>query len=80
MKYTVKQIFNNFGDKYLSIYKPNYEQKKIFNKITTCKTSEFGTRIYECDKCGHKIFAYNSCKDRHCQSCQNYKKELWIKK
>lgn len=80
MKHTTKQVFNKFGKDYLRMYQPNYEQRKAFNKISTCKTEEQGTRIYECSECGHKIFTYNSCKDRHCPHCQDYKKEVWISK
>ena len=78
MKYTIQQIFNQFSDEYLEKYSPSYEQKKVLNKILECRTKTLGTRIYQCDHCGKKVFAYNSCKDRHCPSCQNYKKEVWI--
>ena len=80
MNHAIRQAFNKFGDKYLTQYYPNYDQKKVFNRITVCKTEKLGTRIYECDKCGHRIFTYNSCKDRHCPTCQDYKKEVWIEK
>ena len=80
MKKTIQQVFNKFGSKYLDMYKPNYDQKKVYNQIITCKTDKLGTRIYKCEKCGHKIYTYNSCNNRHCPSCQDYKKEVWIEK
>jgi hypothetical protein len=78
MEYTIQQIFKNFGDKYLKKYTPSYEQRKAYNKILDCRTEKLGTRIYQCENCGKQVFTYNSCKDRHCPSCQNYKKEVWI--
>ena len=62
------------------MYNPNYDQKKVFNKIVSCKTEKLGTRIYECEKCGHAVLSYNSCNDRQCPNCQDYKKEVWIEK
>lgn len=78
MEYTVREVFREFSDKYLAKYKPSYEQRKVLNKILDCRTEKLGTRIYQCDKCGIKVFTYNSCKDRHCPSCLSYKKEVWI--
>ncbi len=78
MKYTIQQIFNQFSDEYLKKYTPSYEQRKVLNKILDCRTEKLGTRIYQCEDCGKKILTYNSCKDRHCPSCQSYKKEVWI--
>ena len=77
MEYTIREIFEEFGGKYLKKYKPSYEQKKVLNRILDCRTERLGTRIYQCDECGMKVFTYNSCKDRHCPSCLSYKKEVW---
>ena len=80
MNNVIGQIFTKFGDTYLTKYQPNYDQRKVFNKIISCKTEELGTRIYACESCGHKVFTYNSCRDRHCPNCQDYQKEVWINK
>lgn len=80
MKNIIRQIFIKFKDSYLDKYNPNYNQHKVFNKIISCKTEDLGTRIYECENCGHRVFTYNSCRDRHCPNCQDYQKEVWINK
>ena len=80
MKHTIQQVFVKFKDSYLDKYIPSKEQIKAMNNIINCRTEKLGTRIYQCEKCGKKIFAYESCKDRHCPNCQNYKKEKWINK
>jgi hypothetical protein len=32
----------------------------------------------QCDSCGFKRNAYNSCRDRHCPKCQSLAKEKWL--
>ena len=78
MEYTIREIFNKYGDKYLEKYKNSYQKLKVFNNIKTCKTKEQGIRIYRCSECGNKIYTYKACMDRHCPNCLDYKKELWI--
>ena len=80
MNYSVKDIFNKFGDKYIDMYDTSYHRLNIFNNINTCRTSRQGIRIYKCNCCGKKIYTYKSCMDRHCPTCLSYKKELWIEK
>ena len=78
MGFTIQQAFTKFKDSYLAKYNPSYEQLKAMNNIIVCRTEKLGTRIYKCETCGQMIFSYDSCKDRHCPNCQNYKKEKWI--
>lgn len=78
MKHTIQQVFTKFKDSYLEKYTPNYEQSKAMSNIINCRTERLGTRIYKCETCGKQVFTYDSCKDRHCPNCQNYKKEKWI--
>ena len=78
MSYTIQQVFTKFQRLYLKKYTPSYEQAKTMKNIINCRTERLGTRIYQCQSCGKKVFAYDSCKDRHCPNCQNYQKERWI--
>lgn len=80
MNYTVQMAVAKFEDKYLEKYNPSATQLKTLNNISKCRTEKMGGRIYECQECKEKFYAYNSCRDRHCPKCQNYKKELWIDK
>ena len=36
MEYTIRKIFNKYGDKYLEKYKNSYQKLKVFNNIKTC--------------------------------------------
>lgn len=80
MEHAISKVFKRFGSSYKEKHSLNYDQIRVYNNITTCRTESLGTRIYQCEECGHKIFTYNSCKDRHCPNCQDYKKEVWIEK
>lgn len=78
MSYSIQQVFKKFKDSYLKNNKLNYEQSSVFNNILNCRTETLGTRIYKCEDCGKTVFTYNSCRNRHCPNCQDYKKEVWI--
>jgi len=80
MELSVQDVFNKFGDKYIEMYSTSYNRLNVYNKIKTCRTSKQGIRIYKCKDCGKKIYTYKSCMDRHCPTCLEYKKELWIEK
>lgn len=80
MELTVQDVFNKFGNKYLAMYPTSRNRLNVFNNIKTCRTSEQGVRIYKCSDCGKKIYTYKSCMDRHCPTCLEFKKEVWIEK
>lgn len=53
-------------------------QVKASTSIINCKTSTLGGHKYECEDCGHLKIHYNSCRNRHCPSCQAITKEIWV--
>jgi len=79
-KYTIQDIFINYGDDYIKNHKLSNEQWKVFNAIRNCNTKNLGYHISTCDECGEKYLGYNSCRNRHCPMCQNYAREKWIQK
>ena len=76
--YTVQDIFQKFGNEYISIYNLSDEQWKVFNAIRKCKTKELGIHTITCSECGEVTIGYNSCRNRHCPMCQSYAREKWI--
>ncbi len=42
-----------------------------------CGTEALGYHKIVCKNCGYEKITYNSCRDRHCPLCQNFKKEQW---
>lgn len=75
---TIQDIFVEFGEKFRQQYNMSKEQVKAFNHIKRCRTEESGYHKIVCENCGHEKITYNSCRDRHCPLCQNFKKEQWI--
>jgi len=76
---TVNEIFRTYSNEYLAEYPfTSIFERKIINSISKCRTAKMGGRIEKCDHCGHKVLYYNSCRNRHCPSCQFIKKEQWI--
>ena len=79
-KFTIQDIFINYGDEYIKNHKLSNEQWKVFNVIRNCGTKELGYHICTCEECGKEYFGFNSCRNRHCPMCQNYAREKWIQK
>ena len=79
-KYTIQDIFIQYGDDYINNHNLSKEQWKVFNAIRNCGTKELGYHICTCEECGEEYFGYNSCRNRHCPMCQNYAREKWIQK
>ena len=79
-KYTIQDVFKQYGDEYIKNHNLSKEQWKIFNAIRYCKTKELGYHICTCTECGEEYFGFNSCRNRHCPMCQSYAREKWIRK
>ncbi len=75
---TVQDVFQAFYQDYLQAYSPNRQQAKAAGSILFCRTSALGAHAYECDSCGHRAVRYNSCRNRHCPSCQGVNRAVWV--
>lgn len=64
---------------YINSHHLSYQQVKAINAITSCQTSNMGSHRLSCE-CGHEKVVHNSCYNRHCPICGNFKKEMWIQK
>lgn len=78
--YTIQDIFQTYGPDYIKNHKLSKEQWEVYNAIINCKTKELGFHKITCKECGETITGFNSCRNRHCPMCQNYKREQWIQK
>ena len=45
-------------------------QLRVMSAIERCRTAALGGHVAACEKCGHTVIAYNSCRNRHCPKCQ----------
>ena len=55
-------------------------QMKVMSAIERCRTAALGGHLARCenDACGHKLIAYNSCRNRHCPKCQGAAARDWL--
>src|SRR5215469_11465199 len=51
---------------------------KILTAIVCCRTSTLGGHIDECSRCGYRAISFNSCRNRHCPTCQSNARDRWI--
>ena len=50
----------------------------VLKALTLCRTAQLGGHVMECDHCGHRKPAYNSCHNRHCPKCQAGLRAQWF--
>lgn len=50
----------------------------MLKTLPSCRTAALGGHVDECDHCGFRQPAYNSCRDRHCPKCQAAARGAWL--
>ena len=55
-----------------------YEQRRAIKDLAACRTAALGGHAEDCDACGLRRFAYNSCRNRHCPKCQASARARWL--
>jgi hypothetical protein len=56
------------------------DQGRVVRALTSCRTAALGGHVEACDACGHRVIAYNSCRDRHCPKCQASATAAWLER
>src|SRR5438270_3105954 len=51
---------------------------KVLTAIERCRTAALGGHLDECARCGHRVIAFNSCRNRHCPKCQANARDRWL--
>jgi hypothetical protein len=76
----VADVSRQHGDPFLERYGDglSHEQRRALHDITDCRTAALGGHVEECDRCGHRQVAYNSCRNRHCPKCQAGAAAEWM--
>jgi hypothetical protein len=54
------------------------QQRRVLRDLVRCRTAELGGHVEECERCGHRRIAYNSCRNRHCPKCQAAARAHWL--
>jgi hypothetical protein len=77
---TVGDIFRRYGEVYRHAAGRALAtaQRRVMTAIASCRTAALGGHVEQCDRCGHTRVWYNSCRNRHCSSCQSLARATWI--
>lgn len=72
------EIFQRFGPGYAARHPLPAWHRRVLGHLCACRTAALGGHLYRCDHCGHRQPHYNSCRDRHCPSCQSLDQHRWL--
>jgi len=75
---TIANVFAAFRGALEQQHKIPARHKGIFTTLQQCRTSALGGHVEACPECGNIQTGYNSCRNRHCPTCNNIKRERWI--
>ena len=73
-------IFRTHQKDFLARWNPvlSRHQRKALWDIRDCRTAALGGHLQQCDRCGHRVILYNSCRNRHCPKCQAMARARWL--
>ena len=68
----VADVFRDYGPAFLEAFGTSTLDGAAarLRDLARCRTAALGGHVEECDHCGHRRIAYNSCRNRHCPKCQ----------
>ena len=63
---------------YLDTSCSNRWKLRTLHALRKCRTGALGGHIDQCTCCNKLHISYNSCRNRHCPTCQGHKVQEWI--
>ena len=72
------EIFRRFGPSFQARHRLPPQHGRVLRHLIACRTEALGGHVDWCEHCGHTVKTYNSCRDRHCPSCQGAQQLRWI--
>ena len=76
---SVAEVFRHAGGAYRERMAGRLDagRLKVMGAIEACRTAVLGGHMYRCEGCGREHPLYNSCRNRHCPSCQGLAANRW---
>lgn len=74
----VADVFRTHWAEYLRTHSVPVFQHKTIRHLLACRTPALGGHVWRCPSCGHEAVLYNSCRDRHCPTCQGSARQKWL--
>ena len=77
---TIGEILDQYGESYITRNHISGQEKGLIRLLSMCGTQAMGSHFEKCDQCGYLTNALNSCRNRHCPTCQQKDKLQWMQK
>lgn len=75
----LSDVFRAGFSRYAAAHSPLPRQHyDVANAIMHCHTAAMGGHVFQCPECGTNRIMYNSCRNRHCPSCQAMARAKWV--
>jgi hypothetical protein len=74
----VAEALRSGWDEYARSHGASAAQRRVARHVSECRTAALGGRLHRCGSCGAETPLYNSCRDRHCPTCQTARKQRWL--
>lgn len=71
-------IVRAYGDALRESSALSSAQHEVLRALARCRTAALGGHLAVCDTCGHATPVYNSCRNRHCPTCQSLDQHRWL--
>jgi hypothetical protein len=76
----VGEIARAFGDALREQCALTSEQHAVLRDLERCRTAALGGHLHVCETCGYSVPMYNSCRNRHCPTCQSLEQHKWLER
>lgn len=76
----VAEIVRRHGAAYRARFGPSVgpSQRHALRDLAACRTPACGGHVHQCEQCGHTVYAYHSCRNRHCPKCHRAQTTRWL--
>ncbi|MDD1749135.1 MAG: IS91 family transposase [Methanothrix sp.] len=74
----VADIFRRHSAAYRATHRLLPSQLRALQDLEACRTVYFGGHLKQCDHCERQVYAYHSCRNRHCPKCHGDQTERWL--
>src|SRR2546428_1657537 len=52
--------------------------RRALRDLEACRTPTMGGHVHQCDHCGRQVYAFHSCRNRHCPTCHRDQTDRWL--
>src|ERR1700674_1949508 len=76
----VAEIIRLHGAAYLARFADRIlpSPRGALRDLEACRTPALGGHVHQCDHCGRQVYAFHSCRNRHCPKCHRDQTDRWL--